>query len=119
MKAAKLKFTQKWLSERLRYDKKTGELCWKARPRTDFDTDRRWKTWNSRCANRSATTQNVAETYPRVTIDGRKYVAHRVIWLLVTGEDPDLCIGHINGDRFDNRFSNLIKNEKGRRVRPH
>ena len=42
--------------------------------------------------------------------DGRKYRLQgaRVIWFLVTGEDPgDLCIDHINGDRNDNRFENL------------
>ena len=42
--------------------------------------------------------------------DGRKfhYLAHRVAWLLHTGEDPgDMEIDHIDGQRSRNIFSNL------------
>lgn len=39
-------------------------------------------------------------------IDGVLYKAHRVIWKLVTLEEPDV-IDHINGDRSDNRLINL------------
>ena len=36
------------------------------------------------------------------------YRAHRVVWFLVTGEDPgDQVIDHVNGDGLDNRFDNL------------
>lgn len=34
------------------------------------------------------------------------YHAHRIIWKMVTGEEPDM-IDHINGDGFDNRWCNL------------
>lgn len=37
---------------------------------------------------------------------GRNHRAHRVIWMLVTGDDPE-CIDHINHDRSDNRLCNL------------
>ena len=39
--------------------------------------------------------------------DGKSYLAHRVIWLYVTGQWPARLIDHINGDRQDNRWSNL------------
>lgn len=46
------------------------------------------------------------ERYCHGAIDGVHYKAHRVIWKLVTLEEPDV-IDHINGDRSDNRLINL------------
>ena len=42
-----------------------------------------------------------------VSIDGHGYRAHRLAWLIVTGEWPEHEIDHINGDRADNRWTNL------------
>ena len=44
--------------------------------------------------------------YVRVMVDGYQTVAHRIIWLMVYGEQPD-AIDHINGNRSDNRLANL------------
>ena len=68
-----------------------------------FDYDSR-----SGCLSRKSCklTGSVDEGYIRVMVDYRSYYAHRVIWLIVTGEWPDR-IDHINGDRSDNRFKNL------------
>ncbi|WP_158235398.1 HNH endonuclease [Caulobacter sp. FWC2] len=40
-------------------------------------------------------------------INGRDYRAHRIIWLIQTGEWPANDIDHINGARDDNRWVNL------------
>ena len=43
----------------------------------------------------------------QVVIDWETHLAHRVIWKLVTGEDPSLEIDHKNRDPGDNRWENL------------
>lgn len=52
--------------------------------------------------------------YFLVRIDNRLFLAHRVIWLMQTGEWPAGCMDHINGIRQDNRWSNfrLLSNKE-------
>lgn len=45
--------------------------------------------------------------YLIVSVNSRQYRAHRLAWLLMTGEWPAGEIDHINGDRSDNRWANL------------
>lgn len=44
--------------------------------------------------------------YRHGKVGGTNYQAHRVIWKMVTGDDPD-TIDHINGQQGDNRWANL------------
>ena len=38
---------------------------------------------------------------------GKTYLAHRIAWLIVTGEWPAIGIDHVNGCSRDNRWCNL------------
>jgi hypothetical protein len=89
-----------------------GKLYWKAR------TSSRVKVGMEVC--------NVnAYGYIRVGFDGVVYMAHRVIWAIVTGADPGQAdVDHINHDKLDNRIENLriasraenIRNQSGARA---
>lgn len=45
--------------------------------------------------------------YRRVSIDSQRYLAHRVAWLYVYGQWPEHDIDHKDGDRSNNRITNL------------
>lgn len=47
------------------------------------------------------------EGYRFVVIDGKSYRTHRLIWLLVTGNDSYIHIDHIDGNPLNNKFDNL------------
>ncbi len=44
--------------------------------------------------------------YLKVTYKGSSYTIHRLIWKMVTGEEPEV-VDHINWIRSDNRWGNL------------
>lgn len=45
--------------------------------------------------------------YRYITVDLGRYLAHRMVFLYMTGEWPTGEVDHINGIRTDNRFANL------------
>ncbi|WP_018900441.1 HNH endonuclease [Rhizobium sp. 2MFCol3.1] len=100
------------ISKLIRYDRETGQLTWLERQPAMFK-DSRWgreqscAAWNARYANKPALTTKHSAGYLHGTIDGKQYFAHRVAWLLETGEWPADQIDHENGNRADNRFVNL------------
>ena len=97
--------TQEYLQECFDYDLLTGVLVWKTRPVTHFKDSRSCNSWNVRLAGKTITYVD-STGYLHVGINNRDYRAHRLIWKLTQGSDP-LCIDHINGDRNDNRITNL------------
>jgi hypothetical protein len=62
--------------------------------------------WNGKMAGERADKLRSDGRYRVVLIQAQQYLAHRVIWKMVYGGDPDL-IDHINGDGQDNRIENL------------
>lgn len=93
------------LHKYLRYCLKTGQFFWKPRARDEFTSDRVWNTWNSRYSGRQAGTVN-SKGYIKFKVKGKHYAAHRVAWYFYTGDWPDQ-IDHINGNKQDNRLTNI------------
>ena len=75
----------------------------------DYDLDSgvfKWlKLGIGRRANKIAGCQT-DKGYIAIVINGKRYLAHRLAWLYMTGEWP-IEIDHINGCRSDNRWVNL------------
>ena len=80
-----------------------------ARELFDYNPDTGALVWRS--ARRGVTVGSVAGVinasgYRQAGVNRRIVLVHRLVWLLVYGELP-AEIDHINGDRADNRISNL------------
>lgn len=99
-----------YLRDRLTYDKILGDLRWKHRPPIDFATYNAYRTWNSRFPGKLVGWKqhtNVGKHYICLDILGTTQLAHRIIWKMVTGNDPIRTIDHENGDGLDNHWNNL------------
>jgi len=85
--------TQKHLKEILDYDKETGLFTWKVKKSKKIKAGKIAGTLNNR-------------GYTVITIDEKKYSAHRLAFLYEYMRFPEE-IDHINHDKLDNRICNL------------
>ena len=86
--------TQKELKKFLSYDKSTGLFIWKT-------------TTANRVRIGDVAGSIYKNGYVYIAINGKRYKAHRLAWLYITGEMPQKHIDHKNHNRADNRFKNL------------
>lgn len=83
------------LNEYFTYNPRSGILRWK-----------KIGGWKYRPGNKAGIPQ--AFGYLVVSFKSTVYMAHRIIWCMVTGDDPGpLEIDHKNNNKSDNRWSNL------------
>lgn len=98
---------QALLRQLLDYNPDTGALTWKWQESCDaFESEWAKDRFNDNVAGSPAICGRSTIGYLKGQIRGQSVYAHRVIWKLVHGYDP-ATIDHINGDRSDNRISNL------------
>lgn len=100
--------TQARVSELFYYDKDTGYMIRRVNVQGYWNGER-------------AGSDNIHKTCRYLTVDGKSYKEHRLIWLYVYGCFPPSEIDHINGDGTDNRLCNLrlathAENSQNRRV---
>ncbi len=78
----------------LRYDPDTGKLFWKVKPSQAVP------------AGAEAGTRD-RKGYIRIKLQGVIYMAHRIIWKMVHGEDPEDLVDHRDRYTGNNRITNL------------
>lgn len=81
--------------EVLSYSAETGLFTWIAPPKQ-----------HPRMLNKEAGGVKT-KGYIQIKIDGKKYAAHRLAWLVAHGEWPAFDIDHANGNPADNSIKNL------------
>lgn len=86
--------TYERVREALHYDPETGVFTWRVKG-------------NNRVRLGDEAGSTVSTGRRSIQLDGRKYKAHQLAWLYMTGTWPEHEIDHVNGLPGDNRFVNL------------
>lgn len=95
--------TAEFVRSILDYDPETGIATWRPKPpRTRLD-----RTFNTRFAGKAAGSRHKTYGYLCVGINRRVYYLQQIIWLHYYGEWPALLVDHSDGDRVNNRITNL------------
>lgn len=91
------------LHDLFEYNPSTGVLTWRV-------------STNNRVKVGDPIKTKYAAGHLAVSIDGVRYLAHRIIWKMMTGEDPVDQIDHIDGNASNNAFANLRESDQAQNL---
>lgn len=105
---AKPDISQDYLHSILHYDPMTGEFVWRA------------NRGGKACAGSIAGTIK-DNGYVTISVNSRRYYAHRLAWLYIHGVWPCHQLDHIDGDKTNNTIMNLREatHSQNNACRPH
>lgn len=83
-----------------------GNLIWKVRPRSHFNSSRGHKNFNTQFAGKIAGTRS-NDGYVRVVLFGKTTLGHHIVFAIHNGRWPDDEIDHRDLDRTNSTPSNL------------
>lgn len=94
------------------YDPETGALTWTRRSPAMFTdgaqtAEHRCAIWNGRYDGAAALNVRLPTGYLCGRVNGKRVLAHRVVWAISFDRWPQFEIDHMNGDPSDNRIANL------------
>ncbi|RYY51339.1 MAG: HNH endonuclease [Chitinophagaceae bacterium] len=85
--------TVEYLTSRLSYDPETGEFTWKV------------AKGGKRVGDKAGSIND--QGYLLIRINRIIYRAHRLAWIMMTGSSPINELDHVDGNRSNNKWSNL------------
>lgn len=91
----------------LRYEPESGKLFWRSRGPGWFSPPNQGRAWNTCYAGKEAFRTKSNNGYLMGYILGANLLAHRVVAAIIYGAWPPRDVDHIDGDRFNNRASNI------------
>lgn len=89
-----MKLTQKRLKELLDYDPETGVFVWRV-----------YRSSNAKAGDIAGSLNK--RGYMQISIDDKRYTAHRLVFLYVDGYFPENEVDHKYRDKLNNRRSDL------------
>lgn len=93
------------LNELFEYQPETGELVWKVN-----------RGGAAKSGDIAGTIEKVSG-YRQISVDGKRFKAHRIVWKIVKNEEPPELLDHIDSDRLNNRIDNLQEASHAQNIR--
>jgi hypothetical protein len=101
-----IELTQGYLKKCIYYNEHDGLAVWKRRPVDHFKSERDAKIWNTKNAGNCISCKG-NNGYFRLSINGKSYSLHRLVFLYMDGSMPANQVDHKDKNRLNNKYDNL------------